>query len=514
MNKLRKRIWAFYKKSVFNRLHMNICELSIICFLLYVVINIIFWWANSSLIMQILKKLVQIFCAITGINGFLQVYKHKIYRDLIFFDVAYFVTCIINPNLFGNLKVFIHFLILQGVCFYFGYRGKQESLIRIMKWISCFSTIVAILNNLFIVFPIGLPGYNIGYMFGRNYGFFAGSSSMLGALHAITCVWLFYLFYRNQNNMRKKVVPYFALIVNYIALIANGARGNYLLAVIGIAAVLSMYLLDHFHFRAIIKCLLRFCVSAFLLGVVMLGSGKMLPHVYTYFGHLFEDQIQLMSEKIDIVLYTLHPTQPYFVINGGIDQILCDHYTAYFVNAEIVSGNGEHADNFTDKEKNTGDMITDEEIFQNAALSKTDVMDTSSMQIRIAMWKEALMVWQQAPVLGVGRVNAGIYAEKMGAKWMSSSNESSHNSWLNILLWSGMLGVCVFGKFMLDVLKYFKQNLQQKCFAFSIILGFALYMILYPGFIYTSEILPLIFWICLGVVSRQEHEELWGIQKA
>lgn len=451
----------------------NIHELACICFIGMQVV-LIFGGQCNNLFVSVMNKTVQIASAIVGLYGFSKVYNHKIFKKLLWFDAAYFVTCLVNPNLLGNLKVFVHFLILQGLFFYVVYRRDAKALQMVKKYIVVVSTILAVLNNLFIIFPIGISGYVIGYIHGKNFGFFPQGSTSIGALYALSCIIIAY----DGTNKKRKMNGLIIFVVNYIALISNATRAAYIMVAIGIGAVQAFKAVKSTKHKYTMRGFVILCTVTFTVGTVTLCAGKLQDKVYFAFGSVFREPIkqiayeacQLLSQK----------QRDYLIINGGTNEIL-------FARESIKSN----------ANSNQGDFV----------LQKRSITDLASMGGRNQLWKEALLGWRHNRLLGVGRMNLGLYAQAEGATVLPEDG-ASHNAWLNILCWSGVIGVFLFGRFVIDVMKCGKRNFENKKLSVVIVLGLSVYMLANPGMIYGSDALSLIFWSCLGDICGDDKSNM------
>ena len=112
-----------------SRTAFTLREIACMCFIFAQALSIVlsgqFWGSGMNAFLSVLNKMFQVFAAAVGFYALTKVYSHRVYKILLAFDVSYLLTCLINANMFENLKTFIHFFILQGVFFYVVRRRRQ-----------------------------------------------------------------------------------------------------------------------------------------------------------------------------------------------------------------------------------------------------------------------------------------------------------------------------------------------------------------------------------------------------
>ena len=150
---------------------------------------------------------------------------------------------------------------------------------------------------------------------------------------------------------------------------------------------------------------------------------------------------------------------------------------------------------------------------------------------RIKLWKQALQMFTQHPVMGIGKGNIYDYGNQMfegGIAFSKNLGSSAafftdfHNGYITIIICSGLVGFvlfCIFGlRFALHLARHvfredsLKESVLPCIFAF--LCAYAVYSFIEVGLLYNINFMVVFFWLILGYSScflvKFEPEESLG----
>lgn len=140
-------------------------------------------------------------------------------------------------------------------------------------------------------------------------------------------------------------------------------------------------------------------------------------------------------------------------------------------------------------------------------VDKEFVSDQDVTNGRMELWKAGIEIVKDNPVFGIGSENVIEEAEQYlsADRYRNLVKGGFHNSYLTIMVSSGILGLLLFGVFLLmlviDGLKYLWKNKEHK-YSLIIMLLFTMMVneLMEARWLYNTSYLNIVFWILAGFV--------------
>ena len=131
---------------------------------------------------------------------------------------------------------------------------------------------------------------------------------------------------------------------------------------------------------------------------------------------------------------------------------------------------------------------------------------------RLIVWETAVTAWKSSPITGYGVANAGKNYE------LFARYDNTHSLLFNLLLFSGILGTCCFGLFILTafkrILKSWKN--QRPEWKYMAVVVFSVFVIsfLERVLLYDTKPITFMFWIIFGyLIDKNEKTEVLAIHE-
>ncbi len=238
-----------------------------------------------------------------------------------------------------------------------------------------------------------LSGRRLGFYDQRLFGAF-GDPNYASVLAIVAICFCAVFLTRKGNNIFLKIYYITNIIVQWMYIVLSGSRTALLSICVGVGVVALMFLWKYLKKKALAcaQCaLISLLIAAFCIGAT------------------------------------------------------CSFYSATKNALSYVPGFYMEAVELRDKPKSTSESATEPTIPQSVDLNREDVENSDNISNnRFAIWKDAITIWKSTPIVGATSRGYLAYAkDKIGDLYIVERAYATHNGYLSILLFSGILGTLV-----------------------------------------------------------------------
>lgn len=436
----------------------------------------IYFISRLTLILLSIITAISLFLKVISINTWKKDFKSYI---VIFFIISYLLSMIfvVNQNFIDNLKCIL-WMVIQLFLIYLYLPGKNKSIIlkdfKILSFLSMvYFNIINLIafflmyNNIH-VFRESLDGsiQFYGYWWGRLYGFFndPNHAAVISVIIILIAVGFFSLY----KLAIIRLFCIFTICIQFVFLYLTDSRTGIVSLLIGLFLYFIFY--QMFTFKNRIKLFRSFCL--FLLTIfISLGLGVYIRSANnSYFLSIQETS----------------------TVNEGLEK-------------EEYSNPTNHSLSLKNIEKNEKSEIN---------TSRSDDLSRDISNRRFDIWESGLELFSLSPLLGVGGyANIVSFAEKNFPSTYIVSNDykvfnSFHNSFLDILVSQGIIGIVLFFILMIYNIIFLFRNIQSlkidseiSSILLSIIGAVLVSSLLISNIMYINSIESYFFWLSLGYLN-------------
>lgn len=395
-------------------------------------------------------------------------YKQCYVPFLIFFLVAFTVTTFINYRVafFDHLKTLLWNIILIGTIYLYiislSFNKLEILFAKIAKLFIFLVLSISVLSFFTFLFliggkvTVGTTTYNWGYFHNLLYGFFFDSNHY--AIYAGLSILLsFYCICKHISN--KKWLYVTNIVFESLILVLTNSRGGYVS--ISLTAGVSICLCCSRNAKYSWKMFARYCVLFVATVCISMGAIFVQKKALSY----------------------IPPLVPHTSF----------HYTA------IISPSTRFAATSSINSIKSIDM------------SKLDYGSDDVTTGRLQQWKEALQIFARHPMFGIGSRSHQHYAQKYIPNGRLAKGFFTHNSYIDLLLSSGIVGtvfmVCFGIKGVVKSLHNLDKSETEKSWFIRYFSIISLIFICSTNFFlsnlfFTNSLLNLFFWFFCGVSIR------------
>lgn len=331
---------------------------------------------------------------------------------------------------------------------------------------------------------------NQGYssFYGRVWGVFYFPSTVMLAIVAIgLCIY----FMIQHKKVWQRIFYSLLILVNFMGITLCGARSviySFYILVLFVSFIFITRKSEKFTLKEVIK---TGCVSAISVALafgVVKAVQKTIPYA--------QDKIYSMV-SVEKYLDATRKIEKVYNLNG---------YDVIFLNiSNVINSDGETAGKLEDAEI--------KEVKRYDLEQKQDITNN-----RMAVWKDGFRMFADRPILGTSPRNMISFAEEVFPESdVAKFGRAMHNSYMDVLVETGALGVITMGLFlaliviyMLKYLFYNRRNFKSVSCLFAILAAMFAYMLVESDVILNYTIQAMVFWFVLGTaisLIRSDNEE-------
>lgn len=414
-----------------------------------------------------------------GKKAFAVKYKYILWAFLSLMVVTSFVRMSIwlIPNIALALYTAACFFMFYGMYTDTTYENIEKEMVFLLRFFIFFGTICAVLSLLTLLprKEINICSYNIGIFKDRLIGIYTNSNILaFSMVESIIACDIMSTNYIKNKFKDKKLNNWFLLtcvILNCICVFLSDSNASFL-------------------FLIIYATIRVFC------------------------GIFFKNQtlrnFKLLKSSLIVISFCMVLMSVSFSLRNACQKFICNTVSDISINqeSEYAEASGSVTVPETDERRKNSILITPEK-------QKDKEPDLSDFHIgrkhyevssgRITLWKQGLEMFKYHPLIGIGRANLNMYAQKYLKNGLI--HPDLHNGYLTILVCYGAIGFLIFSTFSVlvafDICKNMflctgKNYFDVVARIFSVLVAYCGYCLFEKAILFDMTFMVGFFWIMLG----------------
>lgn len=416
-------------------------------------------------------------------------FKTRYFTNLALFVIIALISCVLNLKygMFSNLKAIAIFVIYALLIYPESFKDNNNRTLSACLHTGFFAmTFFSFASLIMYIFSIDYVCDNATKL--KQQGFIASLGRLWGVFHDPNYLALFSLIaictsvfiFVKSKSIFKKIILVLLDLIHISVLSLTGSKMGYVITVLAIFWLSIIFIFK----KLSIKVIYRILATA--LAVIISVAAPV----------LVSNAVNSLMPALKNTVITVGGTEIFMNIHLLYDKI----YTSG--NLELVKG--------------SADEIDINNIIYNNDNSPIDRLDDPAeiSNGRFALWKDGLKLLAQRPLFGVSPRNITSFAvENNTDTLMNTTNSSIHNTYLEVLTGTGIIGGAIILLFLILAAIFVIKIALQFTPSIDIAISTTLVMIVAISAIFLPDIFffqlnfaGLIFWLCLGYCLNSDKE--------